>query len=82
MTVLFGGCGPGAVVFRNNRFLSNAGLIIAGNTLNGLVEGNVIVNSSVGINVAAPPNQPLGTRVIKLATILWQWPFTFCTQNT
>jgi hypothetical protein len=43
-----GGQGPGCpfqgainhnLVFRNNRFLSNAGLLIAGNTLNGLVEG-------------------------------------------
>ena len=43
--------------------------------------GNVIVNSSVGINVAAPPSQALGTRAIELATILWQRSFTFCTQN-
>ena len=57
-----GGQGPGCpfqgainhnLVFRNNKFLSNAGLLIAGNTLNGLVEGNLIVNSSVGINTTA-----------------------------
>ena len=56
-------------MFRKNKFLSNAGLLIAGNTLNGLVEGNVIVNSSVGINVTAPlvdPTSPMnGQNVVK-----------------
>lgn len=45
-------------MFRNNKFLSNAGILIAGNTLNGLVEGNLIVNSSVGINTSAPLVDP------------------------
>ena len=48
---------------------SNAGLIIAGNTLNGLIEGNTIVNSSVGINVTAPLHDPTspfdGQNVVK-----------------
>ncbi len=71
MGVPGGGQGPGCpfqgainhnLVFRKNKFLSNAGLLIAGNTLNGLVEGNTIVNSSVGINTTAPfvdPNSAL-----------------------
>ena len=78
MGVPGGGQGPGCpfqgainhnLVFRKNKFLSNAGLLIAGNTLNGLVEGNVIVNSSVGINVTAPlvdPTSPMnGQNVVK-----------------
>lgn len=78
MGVPGGGQGPGCpfqgainhnLVFRSNKFLSNAGLIIAGNTLNGLIEGNVIVNSSVGINVTAPlrdPTSPFdGQNVVK-----------------
>ena len=42
------------IVLRGNKLLSNAGIGIFGNTLNGLIEGNTIVNSSVGINVTAP----------------------------
>ena len=49
--------------------MSNAGILFAGNTLNGLVEGNLIVNSSVGINTTAPlvmPGHPMdGRNVVK-----------------
>ena len=67
MGVPGGGQGPGCafqgainhnLVMRNNKLLSNAGILIAGNTLNGLVEGNTIVNSSVGINTTAPLVDP------------------------
>ena len=39
------------IVVRNNKLLNNAGIDVRGHTLNGVVEGNVIQNASVGVHV-------------------------------
>jgi hypothetical protein len=47
----FQGATNHCIVVRNNKLLNNAGIDVRGHTLNGVVEGNVIQNASVGVHV-------------------------------
>ena len=62
------------IVLQRNVFRSNAGIAFLSNTLNGLIEGNTIVNSSVGINITAlllQPGHPFnGQNVVKHVTVV------------